>query len=118
MKLQQKLESSLDDIIKTTKKKPTVAQKSKGITRGTLDKLKRLKSKRNGPQQNKDKAQRQTDRPKDKSEKPKEQKGFEGKNKNKNRNRSGPRDFPAGKKWTAPKRGSRFNRNFRGRNRN
>jgi hypothetical protein len=116
MKLQQKLESSLDDIIKTSKKKPTVANKSKGITRGALDKLKRLKSKRNAPPKNNDKPQRQNERPKDKNEKPREQKGFEGKNKN--RNKSGPRDFPARKKWTGPKRGSRFNKNFRGRNRN
>ena len=118
MKLQQKLESSLDDIIKINKKKPAVAKKSKGITRGTLDKLKKLKSKRNGPPKNKDKSQRQTDKPKDQSEKPREQKGPEGKNNNKNRNKSGQRDFPAKKKWTAPKRGSRFNRSFRGRNRN
>jgi hypothetical protein len=116
MKLQQKLESSLDDIIKTSKKKPEVSKKSKGITRGALNKLKRLKNKPGNAQRNNDKPKKQNEKNIGENEKRQKDRGFEGKGKNRNRN--GPRDFPARKKWTAPKRGSKFSRNFRGRNRN
>ena len=114
MKLQQKLECSLDDIIQKEKKNPHVSQKSKGITRTGADKLKRLK------QLNKKKPDQDNTRS-DRGQKvvrcsgkirfnPRSQDSA-GKN-NKNKPQRG------GKKWTAPRRASRFNRNFRGRNRN
>lgn len=119
MKLQQKLETSLDDIIKTSKKKPGVTDKSKGITRTGSDKLKRLKQlNRRGPKtgKNRDQKPNKPDKPKNSikparfNKKPQESK--------KNDQQDRPRNQPGNKKWAAPKRGSRFNRKFRGRNRN
>ncbi|OMJ70622.1 hypothetical protein SteCoe_31366 [Stentor coeruleus] len=118
MKLQQKLETSLDDIIKINKKKPGVSNKSKGITRTGTEKLKRLKQlNKRGPKVNKNREQK-PDKPKN-TPKPGQfnRKPKDSDKKNKNRPEK-PRGQPATKKWAAPKRGSRFNRKFRGRNRN
>ncbi|OMJ68056.1 hypothetical protein SteCoe_34614 [Stentor coeruleus] len=118
MKLQQKLETSLDDIIKTNKKKPGVSNKSKGITRTGAEKLKRLKQlNKRAPKVGKNREQK-PEKPKNLSKPGRFNKKPQDSNK-KNKNRpEKPRDQPARKKWAAPKRGSRFNRNFRGRNRN
>ena len=114
MKLQQKLECSLDDIIKTEKKTSNVSKKSKGITRTGADKLQRLK------QLNKKKSGKDSTHS-DKGPKvvrgggkprfnPRSQDSTRGNNKDKPQR--------GGKKWSAPRRASRFHRNFRGRNRN
>lgn len=112
MKLQQKLESSLDDIIKTTKKDPSVSKKSKGITRTGSDKLKRLKQlNRNKSKPGKDNENRH------------KRGGPAGQKFSKKPQKTGKdndhKPFKKGQvKWTGPKRGSRFRKNFRGRSRN
>lgn len=118
MKLQQKLETSLDDIIKVNKKKPGVSNKSKGITRTGAEKLKRLKQlNKRGPKAGKSHEQK-PDKPKNTAKPGRfNRKPQDSNKKNKNRTEN-PRGQPARKKWAAPKRGARFNRNFRGRNRN
>ena len=117
MKLQQKLESSLDDIIKKDRKKPNISNKSKGITRTGNDKLNRLK---------------QLNRKKSKPGKARTEETpnrFRGNKKSRFNQRSQgttrgdsddkPRVKKGGKKWVAPRRAQRFHRGSRGgRNRN
>jgi hypothetical protein len=110
MKLQKKLESSLDDIIKTEKKKPEVSSKSKGITRTGEDRLKRLKQlKKRGPRPDR------VDRALPETRKPKFTKRA---NETSREPGTRPKTQRGKNKWTAPRRGSKFNRKFRGRNRN
>ena len=117
MKLQQKLESSLDDIIKVSKKEPKVSNKSKGITRTGSDKLKRLKQLNKNKQNKEPTRSDRGGKPNRGSRNPKFNPRSQNSNRgNKSENPQGQKR--GGKKWTAPKRASRSHRNFKGRNRN
>lgn len=94
MKLQQKIESSLEDIIKT-EKKTKVDKKSKGITRDKRDKIRKLK----GLNRNKTPGNKGEAKTKNSEEKPKK---FSKGQANRDDNR--PKFRKGGKKWFPPRK--------------